>query len=289
MDFESTLSTIASYIPEEVDSALQTVGAMIPAEMDFLTVMQFLLFFSAAALVLGVLSRMVLGKRSSLNHSLSSAMAVLFLYALTVIIYTFKPWNLSQLLSPLPFVSFHEDYLKVFIFHHADFTALCTELLWLIILAFLVNLLDTFIPKGKGVFSWFILRFFTIVLAMLLHMLVHWAFNTYLPDALVTYAPTILLCLLGAMLLMGLLNLILSVVLTVVNPIFGAIYTFFFSNIVGKQLTKAVFSSLVVLLVIFLMDRFGYTAIAINAPALLTYFPAGAVLLVLWYLIGHIL
>lgn len=289
MDLESTLSTIASYIPEQVDTALEAVGSMIPAELDFLKVMQFMLFFGAAALVCGVLSRVILGKRSSLNHSLSSAMAVLFIYALTVVVYTFKPWNLTQLLSPLPFVSFYEEYLRIFSFHHAQFPALCTEILWLVILAFLVNLLDTFIPKGKSIPGWFFLRFLTIVLAMVLHFAVHWAFNTYLPDVLVTYAPTILLCVLAAMILMGLINLILGVVLTVMDPIFGAIYTFFFSNIIGKQLTKAVFSSFIVCAVLFLMDRFGYTVIAINAPALLTYFPLGGILLVLWYLIGHVL
>lgn len=289
MDFESTLSTITSYIPEEVDTALQAVGSMVPAELDFLKVMQFMLFFGAAALVCGVLSRIVLGKRSSLNHSLSASMAILFIYALTVVVYTFKPWNLTFLLSPLPLVRFHEEYLTVFSFQNTTFTALCTEILWLVILAFLVNLLDFFIPKGKSIFTWFLLRFITILLAMLLHLVVHWAFNTYLPDMLVAYAPTILLCILAAMLLMGAANLILGIVLTVVDPIFGALYTFFFSNIIGKQLTKAVFSSIIVCIVFFLLDYFGYSVIAIHASALLTYFPLGGILLVLWYLIGHVL
>lgn len=289
MDFNSPLSTIGAFLPEDVSTALGAVGSMIPAELDFLKAMHFMLFFGAGALIFGVLGRMILGKRSSLNQSVSSAMAVLFIYAVTAVVYTFKPWNLTQLLSPLPLVSFHGEYLKIFSFGSSAFTVLCTELLWLVILAFLVNLIDTLIPKGKGIFSWVFLRVFTIALAMLLHLIVHWAFNTYLPEVMVLYAPTILLCVLVAMIAMGFINLILSLLLVAVNPIFGALYAFFFSNIVGKQLTKAVFSSTIVGVVIFLMYHFGYHTIAINAPALLTYFPLGGILLVLWYLIGHVL
>ena len=289
MDFDSTLATVGALLPEQVGTALGTVASVIPKELDFLKVMQFMLFFAAATLVCGVLSRVILGKRSSLNHSLSAAMAVLFIYALSAVVYTFQPWNLTQLLSPLPFVSFHDEYLKIFSFGIWPFTDFCTELLWLVILTFLVNLLDTFMPKGNNVFGWLILRAFTIVLAMVLHLIVHWAFNTYLPGAIVSYAPTVLLCILLVMIFMGLINLILSALLVVVNPLFGALYAFFFSNAVGKQLTKAVFSAAIVGVVLFLMYYFGYNTIAINAPALLTYFPLGGILLILWYLVGHVL
>lgn len=289
MDLESTLSTVSAYIPEELGDALSAVGKYIPTEISFISMLQFLLYFAAASLILGVLSRVVLGKRSSLNHSLSSSMGILFIYVATVVIYTFKPWNLASLLSPLPFVNFYGDYIVLFPFLQGDIPSICSGALSLIILAFLVNLLDTFVPKGKTIISWYLLRFVTIVLAMLLHYAVHWAFNTYLPDVLVTYAPVILLFLLIGMLLLGLLNLILGVALTVMNPIFGAIYTFFFSNIIGKQLTKAVFSSVIVCLVFFLMEYLGYSAISITASALGAYIPLLVVLLILWYLIGHVL
>ena len=289
MDLESTLATISEYIPEELDNAVTAVGQLIPAEIGVVPMLQFLLYFAAASLILGVLSRIVLGKRSSLNHSLSSSMGILFIYVMTVVVYTFKPWNLENFLSPLPFVNFYGDYIVLFAFRQWNALSYCSELLSLIILAFLVNLLDTFIPKGKSIIGWYFLRFVTVVLAMGLHYLVHWAFNTYLPDVLVTYAPTILLLLLIGMLMLGVVNLVLGIALAVMNPIFGAIYTFFFSNIIGKQLTKAVFSSLIVGIVFFLMDYFGYAAIAISAPALLAYGPLIAVLLVLWYLMGHVL
>ena len=37
------------------------------------------------------------------------------------------------------------------------------------------------------------------------------------------------------------------------------------------------------------MEYFGYTVISITAAALMTYIPLALILLVLWYLIGHVL
>lgn len=305
MDLESTIETIASYtselssaidavssyLPDGLDlkGALSAAASSIPAEVDFLSTMKFLLVFAAASLLFGLLSRMVLGKRSSLNHSVSSAIGVLFIYAVTIVIYTLKPWNLSKFLSPLPFVTFLDNHIMLLPFSDAEMPILCHEILSLVILAFLMNLIDTFIPKGNSIPGWFGLRIVTVVLAMALHLIVNWAVNTYLPDFLVTYAPVILLVLLAGMLFIGVLNVILSLVLTAVNPFIGAVYAFFFSNIIGKQLTKAVFSTALICAVIYLLEYFGYTVISITAGALLSYIPLIVVLLALWYVIGHVL
>lgn len=304
MNLESTLSTIAaalpqeldrvvtnaaSYIPRELADVLWHASSYFPSELDLASVAEFLLYFTAASLILGVLSRIVLGKRSSLNHSLSSVMGILFIYAMTIVIYTFKPWNLEILLSPLPFVTFAGDYLIVLPMTDAQFPALCTQILSMVILAFLVNLLDTFMPKGNNVVSWYLLRFITVALCMMLHLVVCWAFETYLPEGLVKYAPTVLLILLAFLLLSGVLNLILGLVIAVANPFMGAMYTFFFSNVIGKQLSKAIFSSAILCGIVYLMEFFGYTIVSITAASLLAYIPLAIVLLLLWYLIGHVL
>lgn len=305
MDLESTLETIATYaeglssaidtvssrLPEGLDlkGALSAAADAIPAEVDFLSMMQFLLLFAAGSMILSLLGRVVLGKRSSLNHSVSSAMGILCIYVVTIVVYTCKPWNLADFLSPLPFVTFLDNHIMLLPLTKAEIPILCHEILSLVILAFLVNLLDTFIPQGESVLGWYGLRLLTVVLSMALHLVVNWAFNTYLPDVLVTYAPVILLGLLLGMLLLGVLNVILGLVLTVVNPFIGAVYTFFFSNIVGKQLTKAVFSTALICGVIFLLEYFGYTVICITTGALVSYIPFIAVLAILWYLIGHVL
>ncbi|MDO5400432.1 MAG: hypothetical protein Q4F17_05545 [Eubacteriales bacterium] len=306
MDLESTLSTIgdmlpedldigqivssaSDYLPDQLEGVIRHAARYVPTELELTTALQFLLYFSVASLVLGVLGRVVLGRRSSLNHSLSSVMGILFVYAVTIVVFTFKPWELHNLLSPLPFVTLSGDYLIILPMMDTQLPALCSELLALVILAFLVNLLDTFMPKGKDIISWYILRFITVVLAMGLHIVVRWAFHTYLPDVLVTYAPGILLALLAFMVLAGLLNLVLGLVLTIMNPFMGAMYTFFFSNIIGKQISKAIFSAAIVCGVFYCLNLFGFTVIHITAAALAAYIPLVIVLLLLWYLIGHVL
>lgn len=304
MDLDSTFATIAgqfpdsmdqildqavSYIPEELTDVIWHAKSYLPVEVDLISTAQFMLYFSVICLILGVMGRLVLGKRSSLNLSVSSAMGILYIYALTVVIYTFHPWNLDALLSPLPFATFHGDYLIILPITDAQFPALCSQVLSLIVLAFLVNLVDTFAPKGNHVFSWLLLRLLSMAVCMGLHLAVQWVFRTYLPGVLVAYAPMILLLLLVFCLLSGLVNLLLGMVIAVANPFLGAMYTFFFSNIVGKQVSKAVFSSAIICAVLYLLDVFGYTVVCISAAALITYIPLTLILLVLWYLIGSIL
>jgi len=304
MDLETTFSTIASTIPEEIEQAVSQVAfyipgelravmkhasSYLPAEIDFITVAQFMLYFAAASLILGSISRVVLGKRSSLNHSLSSVMAIVFLYAATIVIYTFRPWNLEVLLSPLPFANFSDHYLIILPIADLEFPTLCTQVLSLVILAFLINLVDTLLPQGDGLFNWLLLRLITVLSSFVLHLTASWAFRTYLPDVLVDYAPMILLILLAMMLLSGLLTLILSLVISVGNPFLAAMYNFFFSNVIGKQLSKAVFTSSIICLIFWIMEYFGLVVILVTPAALLTYIPLALTLLVLWYLIGHLL
>lgn len=304
MDLENTLSTIAAtipqeiqqvvtqasgYIPEQLRDSLRHAASYLPAEISFMTVAQFLLYFAAASLVLGSISRVVLGKRSSLNHALSSVMAVLFIYTVTIVIYTFKPWNLDILLSPLPFVTFSDHYLIVHPMTDLTFPALCSQLLSLMILTFLINLVDTLIPPGEGIVNWLLLRLITVLGCFGLHFLVSWAFRTYLPEALVTYAPTILLAVLLVLLSSGVVSLVLGLIIAITSPFLGAMYSFFFSNIVGKQISKSIFTSGVVCGIFYLMEHFGLVVILISPAALLTYVPLALVLLLLWFLVGHIL
>ena len=261
----------------------------LPAELNLVSTLKFVGIFAFAVLFVGLLARVVIGKKSSLNHSISAAMGILCIYAVSIMVYTFNPYGLSKYLSPLPFVTFQEHTLRIFSFQTADLLMICREVLSMVILAFLVNLMDTFIPKGKKMISWYIYRFLGVTLSMTAHYFVTWAFNTYLPGTLAAYAPTILLGILIAMMVVGLLNVILSVVLTVVNPIIGALYAFFFSNLFGKQITKAVVTTGICCAVIYSLNYLGYSLIGISAAALMAYIPTVLILLVLWYIIGHML
>lgn len=295
------LSAITDVIPENITEGLEQIRDILPsgftlpeelklpAQIDLSSMLPLILLFAAGSLILGVLGRFILGKRSSLNHSVSSAMGILLIYAVTVVVYTFKPWNLSQLLSPLPFAAFSGEYLVLFSFENAPLSAVCSQLLSMVILAFLVNLLDSLIPKGESVLSWYLLRFVTVALAMVLHLIVNWASITYLPDVLVTYAPIILLGILIATILLGLISAILGLVVGTVNPILGGITAFLFNNLIGKQLSKAVLTTALLTTVFYLLEHFGFTVIFIAESALIAYIPLAAALLVLWYLLGHVL
>ena len=160
-EFGSVISQASAYIPDDLRDTIRHTASYLPHEISFTDMAQFLLYFAAASLVLGVISRVVLGKYSSLNHALSSVMAVLFIYTITVTLYTFKPWNLDLLLSPMPFATFSDHYLIIHPILDLQFPALCSELLSLLILAFLINLVDTLLPSGENVFSWLLLRLIT--------------------------------------------------------------------------------------------------------------------------------
>lgn len=286
---ENAFGSVTIYIPNHVSSVIKHAYTYLPTQLDIKSAALFILYFGFAALVLGIIGRIALGKHSSLNQSLSSAMGIACVYAVIIVLYTFRHWNLDALLSPLPFMTLAGDYLIVLPITDTLFPALCAEILSLIILSFLYNILDTVMPRGKSFIGWYLLRFLTIVLAIALHVLVSWVFHTYLPQVLLDYAPTILLVILAFLLLSGFLSLIVGLVIAVANPFLGAMYTFFFSSVIGKQVSKAVFSAAILAGVFYLLEYTGYTVITITSAALIAYIPLLVVLLGLWYLIGHLL
>ena len=291
MQLQSYLSSLLEKIPSKIymDFPMPDLSQYIPTQMDLGSTLKFLAMFTAGFLLLGVLGRMLLGRRSGANHALSSAVGILFIYAVSVAIYAFQPWNLKDLISPLPFTAFSGEYLVLFPLRSAELNSVCFELVSMLILAFLVNLLDSLLPQGKSVLGWYFLRFVTVILAMLAHLLVRWGIASYMPGVLLEYAPMILLGVLGVMLALGVLNLLLGLVLTVANPILGGIYAFFFSNLVGRQLTRAVGTTAVLTGLVYLMEHFGITALCITQSALISCAPPLLVVLILWYLIGHVL
>ena len=276
-------------LPEALNNLLHQTAAMVPVSLDYSSVFKFILIFGVLILGFGVLSRLIFGMRSELNHAMSASVGILFVYILTTVVYTFQPAFLTKLLSPLPFVTYVNDYLFIYPFHGSPFSGVCAQILSLIILSFLVNCMDALLPEGEHVVSWYLVRFLIVVLSMLLHLAANWAFSKYLPNFIVTYAPVVLLILLISLLALGLVKLVLGIFLTVVNPILGGIYAFFFSSLIGRQLTKSVLSALILCAVFYALDHFNYLIICITAAALPTYLPLLAALLVIWYLIGHTL
>ena len=272
-----------------MDALLSFFESYLPDGFDLFAIIKSLTTFVIASLLLSFLGRMIFGKRSSLNHAISSAMGILCIYLLAAIVYAFAPEGLSYHFPSLPFVTFSDSQLHILSMQDTAIATVCAHVLALFILSFLVNLLGSVIPVGKSIISWYLLRFLTIVLSIILHNLVSGALHAFLPDFVVTYAPFVLLFILISMMLLGLLSGLLGLILTVINPILGGIYAFFFSNILGKQLSKSLLTTILICAVVYTLDHLGCTVIGIASATLIANLPLLIVLLFCWYLIGHLL
>lgn len=269
------MDQLLTYIPESID----------PAQLA-LTAGSFL----AATLLISSLGRALLGQNSPLTNAASSAIGILFIYVATVVVMTvggdleqFQPY-----LSPLPFIRIEDTQLHLFVLEGADHHMICNEILSMVILAFLVNLLDTWIPRGNHIITWFLLRCATVVLAILAHWGTTELISSVVPNLLANNASTILLGLLVVMLAVGCLKFLVGFAIATVNPIIAALYTFFFANVVGRQLSKAILTTALLTALAWALNAIGMTVIPIDLAALTGYMPFLAVLAVLWYIVNQI-
>ena len=241
----------------------------------------------AALLVLAVVGRFVFGKRSALILAVSSAIGILFVYVVTILLGSAGE-DLQKFIAPLPFVTIKNDTMYLFNFK-ADYTVVSTQILSMIILSFLMNLADGWLPTGKKIFGWIFFRCLGVMIALILHLVVTGLLTNLLPEGLITYAPVILLGILVLMLLTGALKFLVGLVLTTVNPLIAALYTFFFANVVGKQITKAILTTAIIGGLVFVLQKMGVVAISIVSAALAAYIPLIILLVVLWYIVGKLL
>lgn len=243
-------------------------------------------------LLIGVLltstfGRFVFGRRSLLNNAVSSAIGVLFLYAVTVVLISTGSVY-AGFTAPLPFVELQEDKLLLFTFENTHYTLICAQLLNMVILAFLTNLTDSWLPVGKNIFSWVFFRGLTVILAFALHYIASTLIARYLPADFLLYAPAILLAILVVMLLTGALKVVVGALLTTVNPLIAALYTFFFANFIGKMITKAVLTTILLAGLVYLLNVLGCAEILISVNALTGYIPFAVALVFLWYFVIRI-
>lgn len=244
--------------------------------------------FLVVTIVLGAVGRFIFGAKSSLGIAVSSTFGIIFIYLISAMI-SMGGAELSKIVAPLPYVSVVGDTLHFQVFQ-GGFSAICSELLSMVILSFLVNLADWLLPRGKNLFVWLLLRCLTIILGYVLYLIVLFLFSTLLPQGIVTYAPMVLLIILVLLLLTGALKIIVGAILTVsLGPIIGALYTFFFANIIGKMVTRAVLTTAIFTGLIFLLNYLGIFALSIATAALIGYIPFLLLLVVVWFLANKLL
>lgn len=276
---------------EVFSSEIDVQQVLQQAEQVRVTALQYAKFVGIlifGLLLISSLTRFLFGKKAQINKAVTSAVEIFCVYVINVVIYALG-LRLQEFLTPLPFVAMVEDYLVIYPILSAEFVDICHHVLKLLIIAFLVNLLNEFVPEGKHIVTWFLLRLITVVVSVAVIYGAELLLNTYIPQGLAEIAPTVLLCCLVALILLGAMKVLVGAALAFLDPIIAALYTFFFSNFIGRSLAKAMVSTALLTGVIVLLDVLDISVVLIAASALTAYIPLLLIVVVLWYIIGRIL
>lgn len=256
---------------------------------NILEILTFAALFCGCLILFGLVARLVLGRNSALNHAISCTLEMLLIYAASALIHVFNPFGLERFLSPLPFVSFSGSAIRLFSFTGAALPVLCAELLSAVILAFLVNLIDHKISRGNNLPGWIFNRLLSLLAVLALNFVCWWLLNLITPNLMAGYAPMILMGILAFLFSLGALKLLLSLLLMAVNPLLAAVYAFFSSGKLGKQISKALFTSLMITAAFYTLEKLGVRSLSLSPDALTAYAPGALVLLIVWYIIGYLI
>lgn len=266
----------------EIPDTITQIGATALQYGKFLGLLIF------GVLLISSLTRFLMGKENQINLALTAAMEILCLYALNIVIYAFG-LQFDFFLTPLPLVTLAEDYLFLFPILSSELNVLCEQLLKLLIIAFLVNLVGGLIPEGENLLTWTILRLITVALSVAALYGADMLLAAYLPQGFAQYAPTVLVLSLVALIALGSLKIFVGAALAFLDPIIAALYTFFFSNIIGRALARAMLSTLLIAGLVALLNYLNIGVLHIAAASLTAYIPLLIVLVLLWYFVGRVL
>lgn len=239
-------------------------------------------------LAIGGIFRLGFGQGSVLNKAFSSAIAITSIYAIAILIYRYET-RLNIFFDALPFISVTGDVLHIFPILEVSFSVLCAEIVKMLILAFLMNLLETWLPKGKGMWSWFGFRFLAISIALSLHYCASLLLNSLLHENVLTTAPLILFGIVMTTFLLACLKVVIGGILAFINPLLAVFYVFFFRQDIGKQLLRAMLTTLFFCILVYALNSLSYTAISIATVAVVTYLPVILFGLALWFVIAKFL
>ena len=252
--------------------------------LDFLSQVQLGAVILFALLITVCITRFILGKRANVHCAVSSAITILFMFlAVKLLVYMDIPYIYNK--NALPFATLSDNNLQLFVFRGAHYTAVSAQLLRMVILAFLVNTIDSWMPKTNNFFLWLLIRVICVFITLLIYLTAYTLLSKYLPEVIAVYAPAILVVLMIVLFATGSLKLLVGIALTTVNPIIAALYTFFFANIVGKMVSRAMLTTTLITAISLILQSLDITHISISNNALITYLPFLAVLLLLWYVI----
>lgn len=272
---------------EFLTSILPAFGDL-TAGTDWVSVLQTMLIAAVVIFGIGAIFRSIFGKGSSLTRAVSATLSILMVYLAAILIFVFVPALRSDV-NQLPFLSVTQE--KLFLW---DISSLPSDLLYaslvkMAILALLVNILETFLPQGKKFFTWYLWRSFTALSALTLYVVICHLIQTFVPAVFGEWAGYVLIGAWAVILATGILKILLSVVLTIVNPIIGALYTFFFSNAIGKQFSKSILTTVLMTLLVIGLNNSGLTQFAFSQFSATSYGPACVIVVIMLYLFGKFL
>jgi hypothetical protein len=98
--------------------------------------------------------------------------------------------------------------------------------------------------------------------------------------------PICLLGIIGIAFVLGVLKMIIGGESFFVKNFLGAFHGFFFSNDMGKQLMRAMTTTIIMTTFVIVLNYLSFTTIAIAAVTFFTYFPIILIGLFLWYIIS---
>ena len=251
-----------------------------------LTTFKYILILVISCFILGGLFRLLFGKRRPPAQAMAAIPGIFILYCT---IFLLQNSSLSVYTPPLPFVQLEVNFITLFPITTADRSLLCTELVHLVLLATAFGLIDDVLSHGKNFIVWLLLRCITLLVAFTGYFLMIGLLESMLPNAVVTYAPMILIGLLAIFLAVTVFKWLIGLILGASGgPILGAIYTFFVSNFVGRQLSKAAFITGFLCLATYLGNIYTSSQLVYTIPIIAVIIPIILLLSIVWYLLHKV-
>lgn len=195
-----------------------------------------------AVFILAGLARLVLGQASNVIPSAASCVQLVLVGLIVTGLYAAFPL-LRQMLSQLPFLNLFANGFRLISPAQLEYNALFPALLRLFLLALVINFWEELLPKCKKFVSWLLMRLLSAVGSLCCYLLLCEGLQRYCPQLFDQWAMAIVLCIPGCLCLLGICKALLTLAAVVVHPLLGLLFSFFFSHVIGRQLTRSVITS----------------------------------------------
>ena len=252
-----------------VESVFEKISGYMADESLMCTLITAFVICLGFFLLAGLL-RLISGKRGTAVGAITASLDIVILYVLVTLLPLCVP-SISQYLPALPFCSCLGGNITLMAIPELTRDILCTQLLDLLIIAFLFGLGEALLPEGKNLFVCLFLRIMTLVLVGAVILLVDFVSGSLFPDFVQTYAPILLLAFVALLLAATVFKWLFGLILGMsCGPVIGAIYTFVVGNLIGKQLAKAALTCILIAGLLLLAYRQNIHVIALaDLPGLI--------------------